>query len=93
MIMDGGGRGRDKRHGLRGRKCPSTSECIFFKKKFKIKTQRWQQLFKKGLLNTGDTTDDVETTLRGGDRMTDATREQDEVERDRRGSAGVGDSS
>lgn len=91
MIMDGGGRGRDKRHGLRGRKCPSTSECIFFL--FEIKTRRWQQLLKKGLLNTRDTTGDVETTLRGGDRMTDATREQDEVERDRRGSAGVGDSS
>lgn len=90
MIMDGGGRGRDKRHGLRGRNCPWTSECNFL---FEIKTQRWQQLLKKGLLNTGDTTDDVETTLRGGDRMTDATREQDEVERDRRGSAGVGDSS
>lgn len=66
---------------------------FFFFFKFKIKTRRWQQLLKKGLLNTGDTTDDVETTLRGGDRMTDATREQDEVERDRRGSAGVGDSS
>lgn len=56
-------------------------------------TRRWQQLLKKGLLNTGDTTADVETTLRDGDRMTDATMEPDEVERDRRGSAGVGDSS
>ncbi|PYH34133.1 uncharacterized protein BO87DRAFT_397310 [Aspergillus neoniger CBS 115656] len=52
------------------------------------RTLPFMQLLKKGLLNTGDTTDDVETTLRGGDRMTDATREQDEVERDRRGSAG-----
>ncbi|CAK48507.1 hypothetical protein An12g07680 [Aspergillus niger] len=52
------------------------------------RTLPFMQLLKKGLLNTGDTTADVETTLRDGDRMTDATREPDEVERDRRGSAG-----